>query len=98
EPVTQPTTTTTTEPVTDPTTTTSIAIQDRLYGDIDGNGVVEMTDLTTLSQYLIHDIKLTDEQMILADVTGDNEVGLADLSHLKQYIMHEDNIVLGPQK
>ncbi|MDO5559600.1 MAG: glycoside hydrolase family 9 protein [Oscillospiraceae bacterium] len=101
-------TTTTPSPVTTPqleTTTLEATAQpevttlkpDNLYGDVDLNGVVELTDLTTLSQYLLNDIKdLSDQAMINSDVTADNGVNLADLMHLKQYIGKE-KVILGPQ-
>lgn len=97
--------TTTTTPVkTTVTTTTTAAAATTttqqsgqiMYGDLDGNKVVEMTDLTKLSLYLLGDTDLTDEQYKAADVTYDGNVGLADLSFLKQYIMME-KVVLGPQ-
>ncbi|MDO5560548.1 MAG: cellulase family glycosylhydrolase [Oscillospiraceae bacterium] len=87
---------TTTAPVSQTTSATVISPA-KLYGDLDGNGVVEMTDLTLLSQYLIHDITLTEDQLLYADVTGDSDVDISDMSHLKQYIMLE-KIILGPQK
>ncbi|MDO5558873.1 MAG: glycoside hydrolase family 48 protein [Oscillospiraceae bacterium] len=91
-PVTTPVVTTTT-----PAPVTTPKPGDNLYGDVDLNGTVELTDLTTLSQYLIHDIKqLSDQALINADVTGDNDVNLADLMHLKQFIGKE-NVILGPQ-
>ncbi|MDO5559599.1 MAG: glycoside hydrolase family 9 protein [Oscillospiraceae bacterium] len=88
-------------PVTTPAVTTTPEVTtikpDNIYGDVDLNGVVEITDLTTLSQYLLNDIKnLSDQAMINADVTGDNGVDLADLMHLKQYIGKE-KVILGPQ-
>ncbi|MDO5561061.1 MAG: cohesin domain-containing protein [Oscillospiraceae bacterium] len=65
-----------------------------LYGDVDGNGVVEMTDLTMLSQRLIGDITLTEEQTIRADVIINSKLTLEDLSLLKQYILKE-KVTLG---
>ncbi|MDO5559367.1 MAG: leucine-rich repeat protein [Oscillospiraceae bacterium] len=64
------------------------------FGDIDNNTVVEMTDLTMLSQYLMQDIELTEEQLACADVINDNDINLADLCHLKQYIIME-KVTLG---
>ena len=73
-----------------------------MYGDIDGNGNVEVTDLTMLSIYLLKDIELDSEQILLADCNGDEKVNLADLALLKQFILkddvklgknHEDSIV-----
>lgn len=95
-------TTTTTPKATTVTTTTtpkqtSVISPDIIYGDVDGSGVVDMTDLTMISQALIGDRKFTSEEKITADVNGDGNFSLSDLSHLKQYIMN-DPVTLGPQK
>ncbi|MDO5560013.1 MAG: pectinesterase family protein [Oscillospiraceae bacterium] len=95
----------TTVPVTETTTVvtttseqvTTTSMPEIMYGDIDKNKVVEMTDLTMLSQYLLGDIYLDETQLQAADVNGDTRVQLADLSHLKQYIMMEE-VTLGPVK
>ena len=67
-----------------------------MYGDITGDKMVDITDLTYLSLYLLDSQDFDDEQVKKADVTGDGNVDLADLAHLKQYIM-KDNVKLGPQ-
>ncbi|MDO5560016.1 MAG: glycoside hydrolase family 9 protein [Oscillospiraceae bacterium] len=94
---TEPPVTTTASKTTLPPVTSSTD-SEVIYGDINLDGVVEMTDLTALSMYIIGDSKLTEEQLIRADVNGDSKKGdLSDLSHLKQYIMKEP-VTLGPQK
>lgn len=67
---------------------------DVLYGDVDGNGVIDLNDLMMLSQDLLGDITLTTEQSQRADVVKDQELNLADLSTLRQYIMN-DKVILG---
>lgn len=79
------------------TTVTTPGTDEISYGDFDRNNIVDMSDLTTLSLYLLKDMEFTDEQIKAADVTGDEEVNLADLAHLKQYIMKVTS-VLGPKK
>lgn len=68
-----------------------------LYGDVDGNGTVEITDLTILSLYFLGDQKLSATGKAAADVEYDSDVNLADLATLKQFIM-KDSITLGPKK
>ncbi|MDO5559088.1 MAG: dockerin type I domain-containing protein [Oscillospiraceae bacterium] len=80
----------------DPPVTEIPGSDDIIYGDLDGNKIVEMTDLTMMSQCLIGDIKFTKHQILAADVTGDGNFDIADLSHLKQYTMKE-KVKLGPQ-
>jgi len=100
--VTTPVTTVTT-PVTTPETTTKPAdttpannTSGLLYGDIDQNGVIDLSDLTALSQFLLKDKELTGDSLKAADVTGDGSVNVSDLALLKQYVMNDD-VKLGPQ-
>ncbi len=58
----------------------------RITGDIDGNGSVDLIDLSTLSLALLGDISLTENQLKPADINKDNEIDLADLVTLKQYV------------
>ena len=53
-----------------------------LFGDVDGNGIVEYADLTTLVNILLDNTSRTDG----ADVNGDGDVTLADLTRLVNII------------
>ena len=59
-------------------------------GDIDMNGKTEVTDLTTLSLYMLKDKTLNEKQLEAADLTKDGQVNLPDLAHLKMIIVHDD--------
>jgi hypothetical protein len=61
-----------------------------LYGDINGDENVDVTDLTILSLYLLGDIKLDSDQKVLADCDANNDINLADLALLKQFILKDD--------
>ena len=80
EPAVTTTTTTTT------TNTTTAPVTQLIYGDINGDGEVDMTDLSELSLYFLNEKELNDGQRAAADTTGDGELDIADLSHLKQYV------------
>lgn len=93
---------TTTKPVvtTQPAVTTTVTAPNDtpiMYGDIDKNKVVDLSDLMVLSQYLLRDIELNDEQLKLGDVNGSGETDISDLAVLKQFVM-KDPITLGPKK
>lgn len=62
-------------------------------GDMNADGVVDLSDLTSLSLVLLGDAKNADDSV--SDVNADGELNIADLAHFKQYIMHEDGIKLG---
>lgn len=57
-------------------------------GDIDQSGIVDLTDLTTLSLHLVGDKEFTDDMLSISDMTNDGAVNLADLATMKQYIMN----------
>jgi len=66
-----------------------------IYGDIDQDAKVDLSDLTMLSQYNLKDIKLESFQLMAADCNGDGSVDITDIALLKQYVMN-DRVVLGP--
>lgn len=68
-----------------------------LYGDIDLNGVVDMTDLTAYSQYLIGDKELGEDILERLDFNGDNDSNLSDMMILKQYVMMDSVPLVGTE-
>ncbi len=55
------------------------------YGDLDGNGSINMADVALVLQY-IDGAALTDAQFAAADVNGDSYVNMMDVSLMLQYI------------
>ena len=72
-----------------------VSDDDGVYGDFDGSGVADLTDLTILSLHLIGDTKIEENTLKYADVNADGAVNLADLAHFKQYVC-QDDVILGP--
>lgn len=69
-----------------------------MYGDINADKTVDLTDLTTLSLALLKDITFNDYQNMAADVNGDGQVTLADLPTLKVYLTNPPaGMTLGPK-
>ncbi len=64
-------------------------------GDVDGSGIIDVTDLTTLSLYLIGDEKLSDAALKASDVNADGKVHLTDLATLKQFVSKVPGVTLG---
>ena len=60
-----------------------------IIGDVDGNGRIDLSDLTTVALYLLGDVNLNETQLKFADVDGDGIVGLTDLARIKQFISHK---------
>ncbi|MBQ5989181.1 MAG: glycoside hydrolase family 9 protein [Oscillospiraceae bacterium] len=85
DPTDKPTTEPTVEPTADPTDkpTTEPTV---MKGDIDNNGVVDITDVSLLSLYLIGDKKLDDAALKAADVDGDGDVRLTDAARMLQFL------------
>lgn len=64
------------------------------YGDFNGDGIVDLTDLTIMSLDLVGDRTHDPSLDEFYDVNGSGKYDLADLAHLKQYIC-KDNVILG---
>lgn len=57
-----------------------------LTGDLDDSYIVDITDLTMLSLYLLGDTELDSIQMIKADTDSNGSVTLSDLANFRQYL------------
>lgn len=84
------TTTTAAETTTATTTTTAetttAPAPEIVYGDFDGNGIVDMSDLSNLSLAILDSEVLSEDVLTRMDVTGDGKIDLTDLARLKQYV------------
>ncbi len=60
---------------------TFVAIE-RTMGDINGDGIVTITDATELQKYLAGMITLTDKQLACADVTDNGNIDIKDVSYI----------------
>lgn len=69
-----------------PTATEPPKSTETIYGDINGDGKVDITDLSEMSLKLVDNIPFTDDQMVRADVDADKTVSLSDLATIRQYI------------
>lgn len=56
-------------------------------GDIDGNGVVDSTDLLYVKKYLLSKVTFDDNQKKLADVNKDGTIDSTDLLYIKKYLL-----------
>ena len=95
------TTTTTEEPEVTTTTTkepgitvTTVEEKNRLAGDVDGSGVVDLTDLSVLSLYILRETELDDISIKASDVTHDGKVDITDLMRIKQYVSNVKGVEL----
>ena len=68
-----------------------------IYGDINADTKIDVTDMSLLSLYLIGDRKLTSDQLKAADTLTDGTVNLTDLATLRQYLSKKID-KLGPEK
>jgi hypothetical protein len=70
---------------TDSTVCPTIAPQ-WLYGDVNTDGVIDLSDFAMLSLALVGDVELSERQKENADVDNDSEISVADLARLRQYL------------
>lgn len=96
-------TTTSATVTTKPVTTTSVTTTKKpdtdniIYGDINGNGDVDMTDLSTFALIILNEIKPDERQEKCGDIDGDGKLTIADLSSCKQFVSKKITS-LGPKK
>ncbi len=83
------------EPSVTPTEEPGTTVEKYSAGDVNGDGMVDLTDLSVLSLFLIGDTKLGDAAQKAADVDADGNVHLTDLATLRQYLSKVPGIVLG---
>lgn len=64
-----------------------------MSGDLNGDGAVDLTDLTLLSLFILGDYTIDSSNLLyLADVDSNGIVDIADLARFKQYICHDDKV------
>jgi len=57
-----------------------------MYGDVDGNKTVDLSDLSALSLVLIGENEAEEEQKKTGDMNADGALDLSDLAMLKRYV------------
>ncbi len=60
---------------------------DRGCGDVNSDGITDLTDLTNLSMFLLYDYNFATDAKVYSDITKDGETDIADLAALKMIIM-----------
>ena len=58
-----------------------------VLGDLDGNGKVTATDLSTINQVILKIVKLTDLELKAADLDENEKITATDLSTINNYIL-----------
>lgn len=72
----------------EPTQAPTNAPTDTLLGDVNCDGKVDVTDLSTLAIALADSKKLEGQSAINADVDKDGKQALTDLARIRQYVSH----------
>ena len=77
----------TTEPSTgDDTKPSEPVVEKGILGDVDGDGKVNIKDVTLIQKYVAKLISFTDAEFIRADVTADSKVNIKDATAIQKYI------------
>lgn len=61
------------------------ASQDKVYGDVNGDGKVNIKDATDIQRAAASIIELTDVQNVVADVNGDSKVNIKDATDIQKF-------------
>ena len=60
-------------------------VDDRIIGDANGDGIVDILDATLIQKYTVDKASLTDEQKYVADVNDDGVVDILDATDIQKY-------------
>ena len=66
-------------------------------GDTNGDGKIDINDVTVIQRCMAEYIELTAELEAVADVNGDDKVDINDATHLQKYLAEFQGVVLGKQ-
>lgn len=77
-------------------TAMTVGIGEPFYGDLNGDGDIDVKDLVKLSRHVAEIEKIEGEEKLkAADVTGEGRVSIADVIRLARYIAGYDKTPLG---
>ncbi len=71
--------------------------QTAIIGDTNGDGKIDINDVTVIQRCMAEYIELTAELEAVADVNGDDKVDINDATHLQKYLAEFQGVVLGKQ-
>lgn len=60
-------------------------VDERIIGDANGDGIVDILDATLIQKYTVDKASLTDEQKYVADVNDDGVVDILDAKDIQKY-------------
>ena len=60
--------------------------EEMLFGDVDGDGKITISDATLIQKAAIDLVQLTDRQKMLSDVNGDGRISILDVTCVQKYI------------
>ena len=61
--------------------------QNVLYGDVNNDGIIDITDATMIQKYIVGIEKFTDDQFKRADVNFDGSIDVSDATLISKYIV-----------
>lgn len=76
-------------PVSETTTTTEPVTGEKLLGDVNLDGNVDMSDLSLLALYILKEQTPAAANKANGDVDGDGNLTITDLSRIKQFVSHK---------
>ena len=66
--------------------TTVQNVQIWLYGDVDRDGKISITDVTEIQKFVAGLVEFTDEQKEIAKVTGNNNITITDATEIQKFV------------
>lgn len=69
--------------------------KDVIIGDANGDGIVNIRDVTAIQRHLADWELIPEQLLVLADTNGNGEIDIEDATYLQMFLAEYDDIVLG---
>ena len=76
-------------------TLSAAPVEPYILGDVNGDGEVNIEDVTFIQLYLAELINLDEAHLLAADINQDGEPDISDATHLQMYLAEFEGVVLG---
>lgn len=64
-----------------------VALSDKAFGDVNGDGVLTVADATEIQKNIVSLVDFTSEQLVIADFNGDGKVNVNDVTEIQKTLV-----------
>jgi alpha-amylase len=74
--------------------TTVVVDKTGIFGDVNGDGIIDIQDVTEIQKYLANLTTLSSSQLANADIDGDGEISIKDATEIQKYLAGFDGSLI----